>query len=64
MDYTEEFNNILINIRYDIEVLAEYEISNVFIDREEKIISIFKKIEDNHYNFHQRMNGRKIKKTF
>lgn len=64
MDYTEQFNNISENIRYDIAVIADYEISSVFIDGEEKIKSIFNKIEDNHHNYYQRIIGRKIKSNY
>jgi len=47
MDYTEQFNAISENIRYDIEVVAEYEISSVFIDGEERINKIFQEIANN-----------------
>jgi len=64
MDYTEQFNAISENIRYDIEVVAEYEISSVFIDGEERINKIFQEIANNIIVNQHKLNGYKIKSVY
>lgn len=64
MDYTEQLNNISENIRCDIEVIAQYKISSVFIDGEEKINNIFQEIANNILVNHQRLNGYKVKSVY